>query len=54
MMVASFLRVKNNLIKYSELTNINITGALVINNVWFVRETRVFVTPTDITTREGR
>lgn len=44
---------EDKFIKYSELTKINITGALVINNVWFVRGTRIFVILADIT-REGQ
>lgn len=43
----------DKLIKYSELTKIDITGTLVINNVWFVRGTRALVMLTDIT-REGQ
>jgi hypothetical protein len=45
---------ENKLINYSELTRMNITGTVVINNVWFVRGTRVFVTLTDITIHEGQ
>lgn len=45
---------ENKLISYSELTKMNTTGTLVINNVWFVRGTRVSVTLTDIIIREGQ
>jgi hypothetical protein len=40
---------EKKLITRSELTKINITGALVIINVWFVHRTHVFVTLADIT-----